>query len=252
MIGFYKIADMIVRVESMYEDVHDYCRDYVCEETSPDIDIVITPDDLLYERKKSEAEAAISPRAFQGGTDGLLEELAVYRKMAEAFPILCDTFLFHGSAIAADGNGYLFTASSGTGKSTHTALWRKHLGDRAKMVNDDKPLIRVTKDGAFVYGTPWNGKHRLGSNIRVPLKGLCILSRGEKNEIKRIERKDAFPMLLQQAYRPSDIKALDKTVKLLSQLTENVALFRLKCNMDIEAAEVAFDYMSGISGESRK
>ena len=59
-------------------------------------------------------------------------------------------------------------------------------------------------------------------------------------------------MLLQQAYRPSDIKALDKTVKLLSQLTENVALFRLKCNMDIEAAEVAFDYMSGISGESRK
>ena len=198
MIGFYKIADMIVRVESMYEDVHEYCRDYVCEETSPDIDIVITPDDLLYERKKSEAEAAISP------------------------------------------------------KSTHTALWRKHLGDRAKMVNDDKPLIRVTKDGAFVYGTPWNGKHRLGSNIRVPLKGLCILSRGEKNEIKRIERKDAFPMLLQQAYRPSDIKALDKTVKLLTQLTENVALFRLKCNMDIEAAKVAFDYMSGISGESRK
>ena len=253
MIGFYKIADMIIRVESIYEDVHEYCRSYGCEEATPDIDVVITPDDLLYERKKSEAEAAISPRAFQGGTDGMLEELAVYRKMSESLPILNDTFLFHGSAIAADGNGYLFTASSGTGKSTHTALWRKYLGEqRAVMVNDDKPLIRVTDDGAFVYGTPWNGKRRLGSNIRVPLKGICILERGEKNEIKKVDAKDAFPMLLQQAYRPSDIKALEKTVKLLSKLTENVTLFRLKCNMDIEAAEVAFTFMSEMAGENRK
>ena len=252
MIGFYKIADMIVRVESIYEDVHEYCRDYACEETTPDIDVVITPEDLLYERKKSEAEAAISPRAFQGGTDGMLEELAVYRKIAETLPLLHDTFLFHGSAIAADGNGYLFTASSGTGKSTHTALWRKHLGERAVMVNDDKPLIRVTDEGAWVYGTPWNGKHRLGSNIRVPLKGVCLLSRGEKNEIVKISAKEAFPMLLQQAYRPSDIKALEKTVALLSKMSEKTGLFRLKCNMDIEAAEVAFSYMNEMTGENRK
>jgi hypothetical protein len=249
MIGFYKIADRVIRVESIYEDVHEYCREYSCEEQTPDFEVKICPEDLIYERKKSEAEAAISPRAFRGGTDGMLETLAVYRKMAESFPVLFDTFLFHGSAIAVDGEAYLFTAKSGTGKSTHTSLWRKYLGDRAEMVNDDKPLIRVSGDEVIIYGTPWNGKHRLGKNVSVPLKALSILERGEVNEIHPISKKEALPMMLQQSYRPAEIKALEKSVQLISKLTENVSLFRLKCNMDIKAAEVAYSAMSGCAGE---
>lgn len=248
MIGFYKIADRVIRVESIYEDVHAYCCEYACDKQDPDFEVIIRPEDLTYERKKSEAEAAISPRAFRGGTDGMLETLAVYRKMAESFPALFDTFLFHGSAIAVDGKAYLFTAKSGTGKSTHTALWRKYLGDRAVMVNDDKPLIRVSEEGVFIYGTPWNGKHRLGSNICVPLHGISILERGAVNEIASVEKKDALPMLLQQSYRPADIKALGKTVNLISKMASDVSLFRLKCNMDIEAAEVAYSAMSGQTG----
>lgn len=249
MIGFYKIADKIVRVESLCEDVHTYCREYTCEEQTPDFDVIIRPEDLDYERKKSEAEAALSPRAYQGGSDGMLETLAVYRKIAENFPILCDTFLFHGSCIAVDGVAYLFTAKSGTGKSTHAALWRKYLGERAVMVNDDKPLIRVNEEGAFIYGTPWCGKHRLGNDICVPLRALCVLERGERNEITSIDKKEAIPMLLQQSYRPSDIGALQKTVSLISKMSETVSFFRLKCNMDPEAAEVSYGYMSKVIGE---
>lgn len=252
MIGFYRIADQIIRVESLFEDIHDYCREYEVKQQEPDFEIVIHPEDLDYERKKSEAEAAISPRAFQGGSDGMLETLAVYRKIAEKFPLLYNTFLFHGSSVAVDGSAYLFTAKSGTGKSTHVSLWRKYLGDRAVMVNDDKPLILVSEGETYIYGTPWCGKHRLGNDICVPLRAICILERGEKNEICRIGKKEILPMLLQQAYRPSDIKALEKTVQLLSKMSEQVVFFRLKCNMDPEAAEVSYGYMSKVIGEELK
>ena len=251
MIGFYKIADKVIRIESLFGNVHEYCRGYTCREQIPDLDVVIHSEDLQYERKKAEAEAAISPNAYQGSPDGSLEILAVYRKIAERFPLLYNTFLFHGSSVAVDGNAYLFTARSGTGKSTHTALWRKYLGERAVMVNDDKPLIRVCEEGSFIYGTPWCGKHRLGNNIQVPLRAICILERGKKNEIHRIEKREALPMLLQQSYRPSDIKALEKTVLLLSKMQENVLFFRLKCNMDPEAAEVSYGYMSKMIGEAK-
>lgn len=76
----------------------------------------------------------------------MLEETAVYRKIADKM-VDYDTFVFHGSVIAVEGQAYLFTAKSGTGKSTHTRLWREMLGDKAVMVNDDKPMLRVTESG---------------------------------------------------------------------------------------------------------
>ena len=91
--------------------------------------------------------------------------------------VIYDTILFHGSAVAVDGIGYLFTAKSGTGKSTHTRLWRELFGERAVMLNDDKPLIKVSENGIIVYGTPWDGKHRLSTNTFVPLKGICFMSK---------------------------------------------------------------------------
>ena len=156
-----------------------------------------------------------------------------------------DTMLFHGSAVAVDGEAYLFIARSGTGKSTHTRLWRELLGDRAMMVNDDKPLIRVTDAGATIYGTPWDGKHRLSSNVDVPLKAICILARGTENQIKPVTPADAYPILLQQAYRPADPASLKKTLHLINTLTASVSLWQLNCNMDPEAARLSYETMKG-------
>ena len=111
------------------------------------------------------------------------------------------------------------------------------------MVNDDKPLIRVSYDGVTVFGTPYNGKHRLGSNIAVPLKAICILCRAEKNTIRKITKSAAYTMLLQQSYRPSDSAALVKTLTLIDRMTDRIALWRLGCNMDISAAELAYKTM---------
>ena len=154
-----------------------------------------------------------------------------------------DTILFHGSVIAVDGVGYLFTAKSGTGKSTHTRLWRECFGERAVMVNDDKPLLKITHNGVIAYGTPYNGKHRLGSNISVPLKAICILIRDTVNHIEPITRNQAYTKLLQQVYRPADGEKMMKTLDLLDRLADSIKLYQLGCNMDISAAQVAYEGM---------
>ena len=231
MIESYKIADHVFSVESIYPDVHKYCRDYRTDEPS-EFTLRVTPEDIEYERALSTKD-----RVFP---DGYLEELAVYRKIAELAPSF-NTFLFHGSCVAVDGKGYLFTAKSGIGKSTHTKLWCDLFPDRAVMVNDDKPLIRVDKDGVFIYGTPYNGKHRRGSNICVPLTAICLLSRGKENHIERITEKAAYPVLFAQTYRSKDPIVLQKTLTLLDGMLSHVRLYDLKCNMKIEAAKTAYE-----------
>lgn len=239
----YKIADKVIEVTSMYEDVHDYCKDYVTDE-SPDFSVTISQQDIDYETQSELKCAEKEGRKPYISTDDYREELAVYRKIAEKMPDY-DTILFHGSVIAADGHGFLFTAKSGTGKSTHTRLWREYLGDKAVMINDDKPLLKITDNEVIAYGTPYNGKHRLGCNSSVPLKAICILTRGEKNSIVPIGKSEAYTMLLQQVYRPKDALQMTKTLKLIDRMAENVEFYRLACNMDIEAAEVAYNGMKG-------
>ena len=117
------------------------------------------------------------------------------------------------------------------------------MGDRAVMVNDDKPLIRISDSGAVIYGTPWDGKHRLSSNIAAPLRAICLLERGEENQIEPITARKAYPMLLQQVYRPADPAALAKTLALLDRLAVSVKLYRLGCNREPEAARLSYETM---------
>lgn len=227
-----ELAERKIEINCLHTQILSLCRDYESEGEA-DFTVTVTRRDIEYERSKAE------PGTW---TDGYMETLAVYRKIAETMPKY-DTVLFHGSCVAVNGSGYLFTARSGTGKSTHARLWREMLGELAVMVNDDKPLIRVKDGQATVYGTPWDGKHRLSRNMSVPLKALCLLSRAENNTIRRITAAEAYPLLLQQIYRPGDFNALEKTLALLDELMAAVPLFSLGCNMDIGAASLAYEAM---------
>ncbi len=241
----YRIAERNIVISSLHAEVHRLCAAYLSCDSAPDFVVETTQADIDFEREKSAREDEAEGIPVRQFPDGYLETLAVYRKIAEKMPDY-DTILFHGSCVAVDGVGYLFTAKSGTGKSTHTRLWRELLGDRAVMVNDDKPLIRIRDAGAAtVYGTPWDGKHRLSTNIAVPLKALCLLERAEQNTIRPVTRGEAYPMLLQQVYRPMDSMAMSKTLTLIDRLTASVSLWRLGCNTEIEAARVAYDAMKG-------
>ena len=236
----YKIADKVVEVKSIYVEVHEYCADYLTDEPA-DYSVTTTQADIDFEREKSAREDEIEGIPTRHFSDSYLEELAVYRKIAEQM-ISYDTILFHGSVVAVDDVGYLFTAKSGTGKSTHTRLWREYFGERAVMVNDDKPLLHIA-DTVTAYGTPYNGKHRLGTNTSVPLKAICILTQSADNHIEPITRERAYTMLLQQVYRPADMLKMAKTLDLVDRLADSVKLYRLGCNMDISAAKIAYEGM---------
>lgn len=243
MKGLYRLANRNIAITSLYPAVHDLCKDYRIEGAT-DFSVEISLADIDHERVQSAREAAREGRSPRPVSNGYLETLAVYRKIAEQMPAY-DTVLFHGSCIAVDGVAYLFAAPSGTGKSTHARLWRALLGDRARMVNDDKPLLQLGADGVTVFGTPWNGKHRLGENISAPLKAICLLERSPQNRIRSATRAEVLPLLLQQTYRPVDPEALSRTLFLVDELSRRVKLFRLGCNMDPEAAQVAYDAMKG-------
>ena len=241
--GIYKIADVVVEICSRYPDVQKLCADYRWE-GRPELTVTTGQQHIAFEKEKYLRECQVEGLSPCNMTEGILETTAVYRQITDYMMIHRSTFLFHGSAVAVDGQAYLFTATSGTGKSTHTRLWRQMLGDRAIMVNDDKPLIRITPEEVRIYGTPWDGKHHLSTNLSVPLKAICILQRGEENEIHPITSKEMLPMLLQQSHHPSSPAGYALYLSALDSLARQVKFYRLHCNMAPEAAEVSFRAMT--------
>ena len=237
-----KVAARTVAVSAIYESTRKYCGDYLTE-GHPDFSVEITPENIEYERGKIVREDWLEGLPTRNYSDTYLETTAVQRKITERL-LEYDTLLFHGSVVAVDGEAYLFAAKSGTGKSTHTRLWRERLGERAVMVNDDKPFLRMTEQGVLACGSPWNGKHHLGTNVCVPLKAICILERGEANHIREISPREALGMLFQQSSRPMDRALLPKYLELLDRLAGGVAFYRMVCNMNMDAAEMAYKAMS--------
>lgn len=238
------LCNTLFQINPLHSYIQQYCKDYLYEENRTiDFTISTTTDDIAYEREKSRQEDIKEGIAIREFSDAYLETIAVYRKICKRL-IEKDILLFHGSVISVDGIGYLFTAKSGTGKSTHTKYWREYFKDRAVMINDDKPLLAIKENKVYAYGTPWDGKHRLSTNTCVPLKSICILQRGDTNIISKIDKKDAYTMLLQQVNRPvGDVSAMNKTLKLIDALSNCVEFYSLHCTMDITAAKVAYEGM---------
>ena len=241
--GKYILADMCIGICSLYDEVQRMCADYKAPaEATPDFVVTTTQADIDEENRQSDAtrkEEGLPPYTFDAP---YLETLAVYRKIAEAC-VSRGRLLMHGSVIAVDGRAYMFTARSGTGKSTHVRLWRQLFGERAVMVNDDKPLLRVTPEGTAIYGTPWDGKHRLSTNMSAPLQAICILTRAAENTIREIKPSEAMTMLIQQTYRPADTNAFLDTLTLIDMMAKHVHFYLLGCNMNPDAARVSSQAM---------
>ena len=236
-----KIAGKVFSVTSLFDSTKDYCRKYLTEEPAV-FSVAVSPAELASEQAFLDEEAREEGLKRRKFTDPFLERTAIQRKVAEAL-VSRDTLLFHGSAVAVDGKGYLFTAPCGTGKSTHTRFWRETFGSRAVMVNDDKPFLKIMEDGVLLYGAPWSGKHGLDTNLCVPLQGICILTRGTENRIAPLSPEEALPMLERQCCGGENPSLLPALRQLAAQLSQKVPLWQMECTKEADAALVSYRAM---------
>ena len=152
------------------------------------------------------------------------------------------TFL-HSSAVLLDGKAYLFSANSGTGKSTHTEKWCRLFG--ARYLNDDKPALRLVDGIWMAYGTPWSGKNDLSSPEGAPVGGIAFLKRGEENAIRSMSAQEAVPLLMRQSQWKLTMEQMDKQLKLADHLLCNVPIWELTCRNDDDAARLSCRVMTG-------
>ncbi len=234
----YKIADFYFEFPGADKALTDYCAEYACDATKADAAIIVTEEDVEAEKElfilnTPEAEAKAEKLRNQHIV------LAAYRKIC-AYVLQHDAFLMHGVALEYDGNGYIFTAKSGTGKTTHVLQWKKRFGEEnVTIVNGDKPIIRFIDGKVYAYGTPWNGKEHFGTTGRTEVKGLCFVDRGEENLIKPISVTEAVTRLFSQIML-HDSTDLARQLELVDMFFEKVPVYNLKCNISTEAAEVAY------------
>ena len=157
-----------------------------------------------------------------------------------------DGFMLHASAVVVGNRAYLFSAPSGTGKSTHTALWMDAFGkDGAYILNDDKPVIRIIDGKIHTFGTPWSGKTDQNKNADVCLGGICFLERSAENWIKPVSGTDALYGVLNQTIRPSDEKKMTNLLDVLDKTLKDAKTWRMGCNISKDAAIMAFNAMKG-------
>lgn len=232
--SLYNIAGVTVSMTPRYETLTRQSEAYRFPEgKTADMELVL-PDGYLAGKQQE------NPHLSMDDCEYIWYGFEFYRRLPRFGGIM-----LHSSCIAVDGEAYLFSAPSGTGKSTHTALWKKRFGDRALYINDDKPALCVAEGKIEARGTPFSGKTDWNTNLSVPVKGICVLERGEKNRIYRANTEEVLPKLLNQVFRPQNPQDMIRTLEILDAVLASVPVYRLYCNISDEAAALSYQAMHG-------
>ena len=148
------------------------------------------------------------------------------------------TALFHAAVVSHQGRAYLFLGPSGTGKSTHARLWLRYV-EGSELVNDDNPVVRIERETAVVYGSPWSGKTPCYRNVSYPIGGIVVLSQAPYNKIERLGGLQAYATLVASiSGKRWDERIADGLHQTENALASNVAVWHLACLPDEEAARV--------------
>ncbi len=225
-----ELAGVRIRVENRYEFVERQCHAYRVDGEDAAFTVRVGTDEILEEQSHGEF------------SEGYCESICLYRHICEQLPRY-NVFLMHSSVVEADGRAYAFAARSGVGKSTHTALWIKHIPS-ARVINGDKPLYRLEADGGVtVFGTPWNGKENWGENLSAPLAAVCFLERSEENRIRAATEDETVERLMYQIYLRGERNSVEQRLSLMDALLRAVPFYVLGCNISAQAAELAYQTM---------
>ena len=220
--GRYTIAGVCMEMDPKTEFTKNLLKDYLTPHCTPQVQITACP---------GEAEEI-----------GLL--LQVGMELLQHY----EGMYIHAAAVEYKQKAYLFTAPSGTGKSTHIRLWKQLLGDEVTILNGDKPFLRWIDGVATVCGSPWRGKEGWGVNRDVPLGGIFLLRRGQTDRVEQISDLDALNTLLAATIYPEDADSTQKLVDLVGRLIESVPIRVLICTPNLSAAETALGFIEGDNG----
>ena len=214
------IAGLIIEINTVSLSTSLLCYDFICD-GNPDICVSVTDKDV-------EREIRLDAKNNKRMNIGSYEALSVYRKIVDAL-IPLGIFLIHGAAISVENKAVLFTAPSGTGKTTHIKHWIQNVKG-TKVINGDKPLIRVTDRQIIICGTPWAGSEQYYTDTKEPLAVIVFMERYETNELEEISFKQAYPLLLQQTYLPNDVHKAKLVLNMLNMLNRRICFYKFRFN----------------------
>lgn len=215
-----------VRGELLRERSKEYRADF------PDNEVQVTlniKDDFISQKQKEIPHLTRDEHEYMWTCEAFYRELLRYGGM-----------MLHSSCIEKDGFAYLFSARSGTGKSTHTHLWLENL-DNTRIINDDKPALLREKEIWYACGTPFSGKTDENLNVKVPIRAITFLHRSEENRVERLAPATAVSLLLEQTINPKNKELAMNMLDTLDLLLREVPCFSLGCNMDKSAAITAYN-----------
>lgn len=157
------------------------------------------------------------------------------------------TAAIHTSVIVVNNEAIMFLGESGTGKSTHTRLWRENI-EGATLLNDDSPFLRIADSKVTVYGSPWSGKTPCYKNESYPLQAIVRLSQAPHNAMRKLRGAQAIGALL-PSMPPAfafDEELEERMIDILSATISNVAVYHLECLPNAEAAHLSYSTVFGL------
>ena len=228
----YRIADITVEMQPRYALLKERAELFRTDDTlTPDLKVVF-----------SDADMDVKVHSNPDHTPELVEYLFAGAKLAGKL-WHADAAMIHASAIEVDGVAYVFSGDSGVGKTTHTSQWIKRFGNRARLINDDKPIIRKCADGFFVYGSPFSGTCDENHTVRVPLGAIIFLKRDECDRVTTLSATDAIKQLIRQCGISRMKRAATARLDFLAQLMAAVPIGEMGFTLGEHAVDTAYQWI---------
>ncbi len=219
-----KIADVAMEIDNKQSYIYEYCKDW-CSGDTPEFRVGVTADEI--NKYIATCGYETDPR--------VVERVLLSRKIAAKLPPY-HAFLLHGGVVEFEGEGIIFSAKRGVGKTTHINLWQQAFGDRVKVVNGDKPVIKREGNFFVAHGTPWRGKENLGDNSSVKVTKLCFIKRADTPSVEKINEKQAWTRLCRQTVYPEDSEMYDVFAKDMADFLKSVDIYLVSVNQSVESA----------------
>lgn len=271
-VSYYNIADIRIRIQGVPDSLSAFFAPYAAaDSTSSELDIRIHPsaplsttplggellvcDPELQIVQQKEGSVIRFPslahifevRTNREGTladifclppweDALTEELIpVIRLLFNQYAQTKGMLFLHSASLLYEGKAWLFSGSSGTGKSTHTNLWHTLWG--TPVLNGDLNLLAIKDGKAMIYGTPWCGTSGISDSARYPLGGIVLLKQAAGERLETLSLDEQIIGVLQRIISPSDTRSsLCKNLEVIEEITKQIPVFRLHCTKEPQAA----------------